>query len=260
MLGVVTNASCWDTLADTLTLGFSTSVKSSSGNTISRSTHKPKRVNHRSYSHDRIFRQIHLILFSSLADIDYSKLWGKLRQETSLVQSGSAVTHGQGTFAHITGGYDAGYYSYAYSLVFAADMYKTVFKGAPLDPAKGMFYTMERACLNDANIAIGKLYRDKILQPGASRDELDSLKVRVSWAITSWSGCVIDVTAQNRTSLDVNPTLMRSSRTFWVARRSDRAMLNEIICAILNLYVVDVLTSCCACHHCILYSNICKMN
>ncbi|KAG8750410.1 hypothetical protein FRC12_012892 [Ceratobasidium sp. 428] len=78
--------------------------------------------------------------------------------QTSLVKSGPTITHGQGTFAHITGGYDAGYYSYAYSLVFAADMYKLVFKGAPLDPAKG------------------KLYRDKILKPGASRDELYSLK------------------------------------------------------------------------------------
>ncbi|KAF8674541.1 Peptidase family M3 [Rhizoctonia solani] len=92
------------------------------------------------------------------ADHDYSTLWGKLREETSLVKSGSSATHGQATFAHITGGYDAGYYSYAYSLVFAADMYKTVFKGAPLDPARG------------------KLYRDKILRPGASRDEIDSLK------------------------------------------------------------------------------------
>ncbi|ELU36497.1 metallopeptidase MepB [Rhizoctonia solani AG-1 IA] len=81
------------------------------------------------------------------ADHDYSTLWGKLREETSLVKSGSSATHGQATFAHITGGYDAGYYSYAYSLVFAADMYKTVFKGAPLDPARG-----------------------------ASRDEIDSLK------------------------------------------------------------------------------------
>ncbi|CUA68218.1 metallopeptidase MepB [Rhizoctonia solani] len=89
---------------------------------------------------------------------NYSTLWDKLREETSLVKSGGNPTHGQATFAHITGGYDAGYYSYAYSLVFAADMYKTVFKGAPLDPARG------------------KLYREKILRPGASRDEIDSLK------------------------------------------------------------------------------------
>ncbi|CAE6426029.1 unnamed protein product [Rhizoctonia solani] len=87
---------------------------------------------------------------SPTAEHDYSTLWGKLREETSLVKSGNNLTHGQATFAHITGGYDAGYYSYAYSLVFAADMYKTIFKG--------------------------KLYREKILRPGASRDEIDSLK------------------------------------------------------------------------------------
>ncbi|CAE6414068.1 unnamed protein product [Rhizoctonia solani] len=95
---------------------------------------------------------------AATAEHDYSALWIKLREETSLVRSGSTLTHGQAAFGHLTGGYDAGYYSYAYSLVFAADMYKTVFKGAPLDPARG------------------KLYREKILRPGGSRDEIDSLK------------------------------------------------------------------------------------
>ena len=77
------------------------------------------------------------------------------------------------------GGYDAGYYGYdrtpifqyrgdadnmlalryTYSLVFAADMYATVFKADPLDPARG------------------QRYREKILLPGGSRDEIDSLKV-----------------------------------------------------------------------------------
>ena len=48
---------------------------------------------------------------------------------------------------------------YTYSLVFAADMYSTVFKSDPLDPARG------------------DRYRRSILQPGGSREELDSLKV-----------------------------------------------------------------------------------
>jgi hypothetical protein len=46
-----------------------------------------------------------------------------------------------------------------YSLVFAADMYATVFKKDPLDPA------------------LGDKYRKSILVPGGSREELDSLKV-----------------------------------------------------------------------------------
>jgi Zn-dependent oligopeptidase len=68
---------------------------------------------------------------------------------------------GQGSFGHIVGGYDAGYYGYTYSLVFAADMYATIFKADPLDPS------------------CGARYRRSILQPGGSREEHDSLKVRV---------------------------------------------------------------------------------
>lgn len=48
---------------------------------------------------------------------------------------------------------------YTYSLVFAADMYATVFKQDPLDPA------------------LGQRYRESILKPGGSREETDSLKV-----------------------------------------------------------------------------------
>ncbi|KAJ2935191.1 hypothetical protein H1R20_g1938, partial [Candolleomyces eurysporus] len=88
---------------------------------------------------------------------DYTNLWCNLREQVSLVKS-KRFSPGQGTFGHITGGYDAGYYGYTYSLVFAADMYRTVFKADPLDPARG------------------KLYRDKILRWGGSREELDSLK------------------------------------------------------------------------------------
>ena len=46
-----------------------------------------------------------------------------------------------------------------YSLVFASDMYATVFKADPLDPVRG------------------DKYRRCILKPGASREELDSLEV-----------------------------------------------------------------------------------
>ncbi|KAJ7626668.1 metallopeptidase MepB [Mycena polygramma] len=88
---------------------------------------------------------------------DYTLLWNNLREKISLVQSGKPCP-GQGSFGHISSGYDAGCANYTYSLVFATDMYSTVFKGDPLDPARG------------------KLYRDKILKYGGSRDELDSLE------------------------------------------------------------------------------------
>ncbi|KAF8452697.1 hypothetical protein L210DRAFT_2052291 [Boletus edulis BED1] len=78
----------------------------------------------------------------------------RIYSSLSFVQ-GSEDKPGQGTFGHIVGGYDAGYYGYTYSLVFAADMYaRMVFKKASLDPA------------------LGRLYRDKILFVGGSRDDM----------------------------------------------------------------------------------------
>ncbi|KAG2352971.1 peptidase M3A/M3B, partial [Suillus spraguei] len=84
-------------------------------------------------------------------------LWNDRRKLVSLVKGGKAQP-GQGTFGHIVGGYDAGYYGYTYSLVFAVDMYAIVFKKDLLNPA------------------LGQLYRDKILLVGGSRDEMDSLE------------------------------------------------------------------------------------
>lgn len=40
---------------------------------------------------------------------DYTKLWSEMREKISLVKSGEPLP-GQGTFGHIVGGYDAGYY------------------------------------------------------------------------------------------------------------------------------------------------------
>ena len=40
---------------------------------------------------------------------DYTKLWNELREKISFVK-GDKPCPGQGTFGHIAGGYDAGYY------------------------------------------------------------------------------------------------------------------------------------------------------
>ncbi|KAH7334155.1 peptidase M3A/M3B [Rhizoctonia solani] len=89
---------------------------------------------------------------------DYGALWDKTHKETSLVKTGKNPTHRQALFGHLTGRYNTGYYSYAYSLVFVANMYKMVFKGDLLD------------------LAQGKLYCEKTLRPGGSQGEIDLLK------------------------------------------------------------------------------------
>ncbi|KZV91237.1 zincin [Exidia glandulosa HHB12029] len=89
---------------------------------------------------------------------NYTKLWNRIREDTSLVKGPAIDAPGQAAFAHLMGGYEAGYYGYTYSSVFAADMFRTVFAKDPLSPQAG------------------RLYREEILRPGGSRDEMDSLK------------------------------------------------------------------------------------
>ena len=84
----------------------------------------------------------------------------------------------------------SGYYGYTYSLVFAADMYATVFKADPLDPARG------------------QRYRQNVLLPGGSQDDIESLKVRMVVRT-----CHDNLICYHRISLADHPTRRHSSRS-----------------------------------------------
>ncbi|ONH64899.1 Saccharolysin [Cyberlindnera fabianii] len=108
-------------------------------------------------------RQLHFGLFditihSSDEDIDLAKFWNELRAEVSLLSNGDSVSKGYQSFGHIMGGYQAGYYGYMWSQVFAADIYYSKFKADPMNTANGVEY------------------RDTVLARGGSRDEMDNLK------------------------------------------------------------------------------------
>lgn len=62
------------------------------------------------------------------------------------------------SFGHMAGGYDAGYYGYMYSLVFASDMFSRFKKEGVM------------------NAKVGRDYRKSILEQGSSRDEIESVK------------------------------------------------------------------------------------
>lgn len=61
------------------------------------------------------------------------------------------------SFGHLAGGYDAQYYGYLWSEVYAQDMYQTRFKANPFSA--------------DA----GRAYRQHVLAPGGSRDAIDMI-------------------------------------------------------------------------------------
>jgi Zn-dependent oligopeptidase len=50
-----------------------------------------------------------IIFHFSIESEDYTRVWNSLRKDITLVNY-AKETPGQGHFAHITGGYDAGYY------------------------------------------------------------------------------------------------------------------------------------------------------
>ena len=66
--------------------------------------------------------------------------------------------HGEATFGHLIGGYDAGYYGYMSSQVYSADMFMSVFEKEPMNGKEG------------------RRYRHTVLELGGSQEEMDTLK------------------------------------------------------------------------------------
>ncbi|MFA6030718.1 MAG: M3 family metallopeptidase [Elusimicrobiota bacterium] len=88
---------------------------------------------------------------------DTTELWGRMSREINHIPA-TEGTIPEASFAHIAnGGYDAGYYSYLWSLVYAQDLY-TRFQKDPYD---------ERA---------GRELRDKVLSRGGTRDEMKDVE------------------------------------------------------------------------------------
>ena len=88
---------------------------------------------------------------------DTTAVWAQTMRDVLLIPM-TAGTHPEASFAHIMDGYDAGYYGYLWSEVYAADMFSLFQERGLLDPI------------------MGRRYREEILEPGSSRDEAASLR------------------------------------------------------------------------------------
>lgn len=65
-------------------------------------------------------------------------------------------------FGHLMGGYDAGYYGYLWSLVYATDMYTAFQKTSPLDASTGDRYRrviLERGNMEDADVLLTRFLK-----------------------------------------------------------------------------------------------------
>jgi len=120
---------------------------------------KSKHVNDALFHLRQLFFGLFDITIHSMTEnVNSTDLYNSLRRDISLFDDDGETTLGQATFGHLMGGYQSRYYSYEYSLVFAADLWASKFQQDPL------------------STSTGDVYRHKILEKGSSRDEYDSLR------------------------------------------------------------------------------------
>lgn len=119
-------------------------------------------------------RQLHFGIFdmavhepashAAVDGLDASETYNRLRKEISKIDGpevlgqGFKWGHGQATFGHLIGGYDAGYYGYLSSQVYSTDMFYSVFKKDPMNGKEG------------------RRYRHTVLEKGGSQDEMTTLE------------------------------------------------------------------------------------
>ncbi|HVE14221.1 MAG TPA: M3 family metallopeptidase, partial [Elusimicrobiota bacterium] len=90
-------------------------------------------------------------------DADPDALYARLMEEISLIPM-TPGTRPAASFGHLMDGYDAGYYGYLWSKVYAQDMFSRFEAEGVMSPK------------------LGALYRKEILEPGGGRDEAVSLR------------------------------------------------------------------------------------
>ncbi|KAF2672618.1 zincin [Microthyrium microscopicum] len=154
------------------TSGTSTKPSETIPDDIIESIIKTKHVN------DALFnlRQLHFGIFDmtvhepktheDVVNLDASALYNKLRKDISKIDGPEmegekedySWGHGQATFGHLIGGYDAGYYGYLSSQVYSTDMFFSVFKPDPMNPKEG------------------RRYRHTVLEKGGSQEEMQTLE------------------------------------------------------------------------------------
>jgi thimet oligopeptidase len=105
------------------------------------------------FTRQLLFGIYDLTLHQSPKDIDVTETYKKLYVELTGMQP-MPDTHFPASFGHLMGGYDAGYYGYLWSNVFAFDMFTHFENGHLLSPEVGYRYRkeiLEKGNLRDAD-------------------------------------------------------------------------------------------------------------
>lgn len=86
-----------------------------------------------------MYAQIDMTYHTSGAHVNTTAVWDRLASELTPVPAVPG-TRPQASFGHLMSGYDAGYYGYLWSKVYAQDMFTAFLQGGLENPAVGMRY------------------------------------------------------------------------------------------------------------------------
>ncbi|MBI3558284.1 MAG: peptidase, partial [Deltaproteobacteria bacterium] len=103
------------------------------------------------WSRQLFFATFDMLIHTSGEKVDTTKAWNDLAPQIFLMSETDGAA-AQASFGHLMGGYDAGYYGYLWSKVYAQDMF-TVFEQAGLESP-----------------VAGARYREWILKPGGTQE------------------------------------------------------------------------------------------
>jgi thimet oligopeptidase len=107
------------------------------------------------------------------AHLDTTAIW-KQTLDATTPNTFVDGTHPQGSFGHLMGGYDAGYYGYLWSKVYAQDMFSAFQAAGLVNPAVGMRYRndiLAPARLNEPDAEVAK-FLGRPMNPNAFYREL----------------------------------------------------------------------------------------
>ncbi len=91
------------------------------------------------YTGQVFYSEVDMTYHSSGPHVDTTAIWDKLEDELTPLPAVEGI-HPQASFGHLMGGYDAGYYGYLWSKVYAQDLFTAFQQGGLENPAVGMRY------------------------------------------------------------------------------------------------------------------------
>ena len=91
------------------------------------------------YTGQIFYAEVDMAYHTSGPHVDTTAVWDKLEGELTPLPPAPGIRP-QASFGHLMGGYDAGYYGYLWSKVYAQDMFTAFQQGGLENPAVGMRY------------------------------------------------------------------------------------------------------------------------